>query len=784
MTDTELRIAVGGLLHDIGKVLYRSGDRRKHSVSGADFLKEEAGIQDKDIIDMVRCHHADALREADLREDSPAYIVYLADNIAAATDRRSLEGEEKGFDPRIPLDSIFNILNGNHQHLHYHPEPLDDRSGINMPTDKAVIYDESFYNKMRADILDALKGINAMNNDYVNSLLCLLEAYFTYLPSSTATHERADISLYDHVKLTAAYAGCIYLYLEEQGIRDYKTALWKRGKDFYEQKAFRLVSMDISGIQKFIYTIHSEDALKTLRSRSFYLEILMEHMIDQVLEAIGLSRANLIYSGGGHCYILSPNTEQVKTILEEQRDIFNRFFMEQFDVALYVAFASVPCSARELENDPRGSYAAMFTSLSRKLSDQKLRRYTPDMLIQLNQRKAGDSLRECRVCKTSARLTEDDICGFCSLMKSFSSGVLYKDFFTVFEGNRPGAIPLPGGRCLAAQNEGELRKTMEGDDYFVRTYGKNRFYTGKAVTTRLWVGDYTRKGTTTDEYAKASTGIKRIGVLRADVDNLGHAFVAGFDSTYTSLSRTASFSRQISLFFKHHINEILANSSYSIAGQPSHERAATIVYSGGDDLFIIGAWDDILELAVDVSDKLEEYSQGTLTISAGIGIYDEKFPLSVSAEETADLEEASKKYPEKNAITLFTEGSRYPTASGEKKGEENHTYHWKELKEKVIGEKYALLSSFLANFDERGNSFLYRMLELIRGMEERINLARFAYTLARLAPPEDEDKEKAERYSQFSRTMYAWVQNKKDRKELVTAILLYVYLHRDRKKEE
>jgi CRISPR-associated protein Csm1 len=59
-----------------------------------------------------------------------------------------------------------------------------------------------------------------------------------------------------------------------------------------------MFSCDISGIQKFIYTISSKGALKGLRSRSFYLEMLLQHVIDCLLDKCGLSRANLIYSGG------------------------------------------------------------------------------------------------------------------------------------------------------------------------------------------------------------------------------------------------------------------------------------------------------------------------------------------------------------------------------------------------------------------------------------------------------------------------------------------------------
>ncbi len=64
MTDREVKLVLGSLLHDIGKVIYRQGDdRRKHSQSGYDFLKNEVHAEecDTDILDCVRYHHADAM---------------------------------------------------------------------------------------------------------------------------------------------------------------------------------------------------------------------------------------------------------------------------------------------------------------------------------------------------------------------------------------------------------------------------------------------------------------------------------------------------------------------------------------------------------------------------------------------------------------------------------------------------------------------------------------------------------------------------------------------------
>ena len=112
MNDRKAKLIIGSLLHDIGKVIYREGgDKRNHSVSGYDYLKEEADIKEKEILDCVKYHHALLLKSANLEDDNLAYITYIADNIAAFADRREKENvDDKGFEIAVPLQSIFNIL--------------------------------------------------------------------------------------------------------------------------------------------------------------------------------------------------------------------------------------------------------------------------------------------------------------------------------------------------------------------------------------------------------------------------------------------------------------------------------------------------------------------------------------------------------------------------------------------------------------------------------------------------------------------------------------------------
>ena len=278
-------------------------------------------------------------------------------------------------------------------------------------------------------------------------------------------------------------------------------------------------------------------------------------------------------------------------------------------------------------------------------------------------------------------------------------------------------------------------------------------------------------------------------MLRADVDDLGSAFISGFDRRgcgtpeekykYATLSRTATFSRQMSLFFKYYINQILKGDfdlpQYALnrSGESTNPRQVAIVYSGGDDVFIVGAWNEVIETAVDLQKAFEKYCLGSLTISAGIGVFDSKYPIAYMADETAALEEKAKEAPGKNSVTLFT--AEAETVDG---GLEDHTYSWTDLTDAVVGEKLQVIRDFFDQEEqERGHAFLYKLLEFLRKSgQEKINIARYAYLLARLEPRRSSPNYNA--YLTFSQKMYRWIFNNRDKKQVITAIYIYVYLSR------
>lgn len=807
------KVTIGALLHDVGKVIHRSAaqDGRAHSVSGRDFVREFT--KDKNVLESIGFHHKASLKNAELEASSPAFIVYAADNIASGADRRDYEEGEvghKGFCKDLPLESVFNLVNNGNRKLKVN---LSDMKSINFPIENAKAV-ESAYNEIFQKLKEGLKGIS-FDESFVNSLLELLEATLSYVPSSTSTEQVADISLYDHLKICAAIAGCIYQYLTEQGRNNFKKELFDNEKSFYDEKAFIMFSGDMSGIQQFIYTISSEDALKSLRSRSFYLEILMENLVDEVLRETGLSRANLIYSGGGHFYMLLPNTQTGREIIGFVENKVNDWLLKRFKAALYIAVGFIPCSANELMNFPvegeRSPYKEIFERLNKIVGEKKLRRYDGKTIKKLNSSSFNSEGRECKVCGTADNLVNDGdkySCTLCNGLIKISPMLVNEDNILMVTNEKVKDMvnlelpALEGKSCFLnpVSREKALELQKENPQCIERIYGKNKMYTGLNYASKLWIGTYhTQNGdgnmATFEELAKSSKGIERIAVLRADVDDLGRAFRKGFERNemserfrYVTISRYATLSRQLSLFFKKHINEIFS-ADYGLErfylNEGSKDKKVTIVYSGGDDVFIVGAWNEVIEAAVDLRNAFKKFTGGALTFSAGIGFFERSYPVSRMAKEVEDLEQAAKGLDNKDGISIF--GRELVLQDGKWQAQEKHTYHWDIFLNKVVGEKLRLIQKYFRTLsgEERGkgNSFLYRLMDYIVKAQDKINIARFAYLLGKMAPRKEASEEIKRVYSEFSRCMYNWISSGSDRSQLLTAIHIYIYLNREKKEE-
>ena len=840
MDEKLICLQLGALLHDIGKIVRRADlDSKDHSEAGSKYLKDNNLLDDKykEVYDMIDYHHAKYLSSANLREDSLAYIVYEADNIASGIDRVKYENEKIRGNEMDSLNSIFNVIRIEKNNLKKTFKLFDfDKNGFSMPTSSNIKLNNSDYKKIIDYIKDNLNSFKENINP--EKLAIVLEACCSYFPSSSYV-DTPDISYYDHVKLTAAISACFYLYDKENNIQNFKEEYFSdidRNK-----KKFLLVSGEFSGIQNFIYTISSKMAMKSLRGRSFYLELFAEHIIDEILSTLELSRINLLYSGGSHFYLLLPNTEKTKKILDIYKEKINNFILERMGTTIYFEMVYTETSAEELGNGltkeikTENKVGELFRKTSSKVSKAKLSRYSLEQLKELfNENSSLNKIysytKECTICKkaedekileNNARDFGDeagielcDSCkGYINLGRDISKLYHTNDEFIIekkSENIEEGVVfpkYLEGYVSILINNKSYILKNM---DKIHRYYAINSNYTGDKLCRNIWVGNYNitenGKGNLIEfkELVKKSKGIERLAVFRADVDNLGTLFQSGFENKDSkepyknvTLSKSVVLSRYLSDFFKRKINLILEKKDAAkdnnelfkkycdiICKNNSSPRDIVIVYSGGDDVFAIGTWNDIIEFSIDLRTAFKEFTNDKITLSAGIGFFSENYPIHQMAEKTGNLESLAKANKDfsgkiiKNSVVLF----------GEIDEKLNHIYTWDIFIDKVLGEKYKFIKSIIILDEENkskepdkifiGKSKWYKIMDLIVNRltkdENRLDIARFAYILGRINFTNDNKNN----FNEFKKNLLLWLKDKEDAKQLLTAINILIYQER------
>ena len=608
-----------------------------------------------------------------------------------------------------------------------------------------------------------------------------------------------DLSLYDRRRTAAAFGSCLSEYLLAQKDSGFQEATLRK------EETFLLYTAGFSGIQKFIYTVSTDGALKSLRSRSFFLELLMEHYVDELLAACQLSRVNLLFHGGGQCHLLLPNTKGVKELLKDWNRRFNNWLIQEFGISLYMDHGWVECTGNELVNEPAAEspYEKVFRRLNQEVERRKLRRYDAGQLLTLNREKLDTQGRECKVCGRTDHLVDlagqnepsDLRCPWCRRFLEMSKQLVERDVYVVYraseekeKSNLPSMdektvkLPLPAvdGRVyLCLEQEETACAHLEGEKAVVRIYSK-KVLPKLPGSIRLDMGDYVYREhaaqkdlPTMEGLAACSEGIQRIAVCRMDVDNLGAAFHSGFQQEgetdpvkrqrFVNLPRAAALSRQMTLFFRRYINGILSQ-AYD---EKYSSMAVAIVYAGGDDVFLVGAWNQVLEAAWRIREAFQCFTCGALTISCGFTLFDSHFPIRLAADQTAELEEKAKEQPGKDSIALFTP-------------EENHVYPWDVFQDQVRAGKLNALKAFFEDNQERGNTFLHHIMELLRpvkdGGNRPIELARYAYLLSKLEP--EQKSSGYEAYRRFADQAYVWALNGEERRQLISASYLYLYENR------
>lgn len=623
-------------------------------------------------------------------QDASAYALSLAETLA---------GGKFASQPPKQVLSVFAQLRGQvSSEERYLPlRSLEIHEDMLFPVQRDPAADahvqlDSFTTSVRE--LGQQKGIGVDLRADLESLLSLMQRHFWCVSSGYENAE--DIALYDHARVMAALAAS-FQSLEMSTLQSLRKA------PYQEIEVATLIEGDISGIQRFIYSVPMRGAAKQLRARSLYLQLLTETAARHILRELDLPITNLLYTGGGHFYIVAQAgiKERLQTIIKQ----LEMLLLNHHDGEIYLAIGSVPLNAKDFKPS---EFGGKWKALKESTGHMKSQRYSQleagelkDLVFSPRPQDGSDE-RSLRYQDRDER--EDDSGAPIEAVSQFGESL--KKFATKLKNAE--AIVLSYLESPLQVEAGELKNVFHALGFsvdFVYSDGFKRMQypsetqqldyavalglreqpdarivetlhrnLGCAVAPSIrytvnitpMVGEDFRP-VEFDELAEAAQGIKRIGVLRMDVDDLGSLFGSGFkdkqsNNSRASLVRVATLSNALSLYFEGWVGRLCEEFNEQqrdiVDEHGRRQKVGTVyaVYSGGDDLFLVGTWDLMPELARRIHDDFSRYAchNPAVHISAGITLHTGRYPLYLAAEEAESALTAAKQVDSgKNAINFL-----------------------------------------------------------------------------------------------------------------------------------
>ncbi len=410
-----------------------------------------------------------------------------------------------------------------------------------------------------------------------------------------------------------------------------------------------LGALDVSGIQDFVYNISSDRALRSLRGRSLFLELLSQVVLRDLLKVAGCSEDCLLVQNGGYYLFLLPcdKIEELRKNLERVINLWNRRLLLLQEGRIFLAFAmsASPVTVQEFLNKPGDGYSDAISSIGRELALRKRQKFVG--MLEPGDLNSFPAILTCPICRRDVnklvRLVEGeefcDLCCFCIELgrQSVERGALEIDLQQQGKNYcwKAGSFTLRLGEEKGEWEEpGALRVKLNPRE--VEDLAGSNFYLNFPVAAGI-EDDF-------NDLAKLSTGWKGLGALRADVDSLGNLIKGS--AKYAPVISLASLSRLLNRFFSEYLMQLqqgtLTTNSDTVVNPKI--RNFHFIYGGGDDLFVVGAWSDTLEVALDLGRCWRTYTAQNpdATISMGLSLHPSKFPVLAMAQISGEQLERAK----------------------------------------------------------------------------------------------------------------------------------------------
>ncbi|MGA1863377.1 type III-A CRISPR-associated protein Cas10/Csm1 [Deferribacter thermophilus] len=687
-------ISLGALLHDIGKFYMRANrdekiDYKNYKLKHAAFTNKvfdifneyftKFGISKQSFVYDSAYHH---INLEELENNSEFWkIIYTFSDWLSAAERLDEEDDDleklKYFEK--PLYSIFEPEKGVYG---YNLSKLSCKKDVLFPKKEISNLNykelwEQFEEDLNKSLDRLIKNLNISDEDELNNIKLnhLFNLIFTKLyqytwciPADTYSKKSREkhysiISLFDHSKITSAFAGAFYYNYIKYKDNDLSQINWK---NFFENSEFTILKVDFGGIQKFISAVKTGegDIAKRLRGRSFLMAILPEIMARYIINQYGLIISNIVFCGGGGFDLLLPKDDEK---LNEILNKLEKYTLEVFEGEISLGFGKVNFKAEDILKN-RKSYSDIYGELSKDLNNKKYKKYANFLTnLEIINKNAGDKIGLCKACGIYLVDKENGICKLCHDVKEIGEWLPKTKFigYSKLDIKNDDLLKIDLdelGYLYFFKDTKELKENIILDNFISVIDIQPEKKVDSLIATEIkYIGNYVMKvidknikrPATFEEIAEQSEGDDKIGVLRMDVDNLG-TFFRDLNKDKSSITYYATISRLLDLFFSGYVGTNISDKE----SDPYY-----VVYAGGDDLFIVGAWDKLLKKSFEINKDFKEFvcNNEKLSLSAGYIACSHNLPVS-SFAYYSDVAEKNAKENGKNCICVFSNIIRWDEA--------------------------------------------------------------------------------------------------------------------------
>ncbi|HXG66880.1 MAG TPA: type III-A CRISPR-associated protein Cas10/Csm1 [Blastocatellia bacterium] len=403
-----------------------------------------------------------------------------------------------------------------------------------------------------------------------------------------------------------------------------------------------LIAGDISGIQEYLFDVAHEGGAQArkLRARSFYLQLLAEIAALRIAEAAGWGTEQIVFCSAGKFLLHGDGlTDTQKARVEQERASFSRLLMSETGAQL--RFALVISDETGIEGQQyENALKSLETNMRRAWAELAIRAggWEPDRFV------LAPLDAPCELCKRRAATGEENdpdsgnvwqVCDRCRQDREIGAQLPQSHYAVVTPGAQDKSFSVGGWHVRLT---GSFPRQDEG--YILPLGSENgaRPANSRARILPRYLARHipTQNGQAIEfvELAEGAKGAPWLGVLKMDGDALGAHF-RRITQGATDLSRLAAFSKELDEFFAIHLSRIMSK---------SQSRIYTI-FAGGDDLLMVGAWDEIFAFAGQIHQLFaRQFGARHLTISGGLAFIRPKHPIRFAAARADELLETAKAY--------------------------------------------------------------------------------------------------------------------------------------------